>query len=201
MFAVRSIRAVPLAAAASVYAGYNLTRCTDAGSVDFAAVKEDIRGLIETDEAKRGDGTSLAGTFLRLAWHCSGTYSAKDGTGGSNGATMRFEPESAWGANAGLHIARYPRSPPPSQATEMKHRSKKGAVLWARELSQCFCTKEGAVQTLSQKEVFCKAVANPPLRVCRVRLAAGRKEKGAAQRRMLLGSAENGTSVLDLRSD
>lgn len=27
-------------------------------------------------------------------------------TGGSNGATMRFNPESNWGANAGLTIAR-----------------------------------------------------------------------------------------------
>lgn len=36
----------------------------------------------------------------------SGTYSAKDNTGGSNGATMRFAPESSWGANAGLKGAR-----------------------------------------------------------------------------------------------
>lgn len=35
----------------------------------------------------------LAPTLLRLAWHASGTYSAKDGMGGSNGATMRFQAE------------------------------------------------------------------------------------------------------------
>ena len=28
------------------------------------------------------------------------------GTGGSNGATMRYSPEANWGANAGLAIAR-----------------------------------------------------------------------------------------------
>jgi catalase (peroxidase I) len=43
---------------------------------------------------------------IRLAWHASGTFTASTGTGGSNGATMRFEPESADGANAGLNIER-----------------------------------------------------------------------------------------------
>jgi hypothetical protein len=51
-------------------------------------------------------GTSMAPTLVRLAWHASGTYSAADNTGGSNGATMRFPQESDWGANAGLKIAR-----------------------------------------------------------------------------------------------
>jgi cytochrome c peroxidase len=45
-------------------------------------------------------------TFVRLAWHSSGTYSAHDKTGGSNGSTMRLKPESSWGANAGLQGAR-----------------------------------------------------------------------------------------------
>ena len=45
-------------------------------------------------------------TTVRLAWHASGTYSIKDGTGGSNGSTMRFASEAGWGANAGLKIAR-----------------------------------------------------------------------------------------------
>ncbi|KAG1806117.1 cytochrome C peroxidase [Suillus subaureus] len=43
---------------------------------------------------------------LRLAWHASGTYDKATGTGGSNYATMRFQPESLHGANAGLHVAR-----------------------------------------------------------------------------------------------
>jgi catalase (peroxidase I) len=43
---------------------------------------------------------------LRIAWHASGTFDKADGSGGSNGATMRFEPESADDANAGLSIIR-----------------------------------------------------------------------------------------------
>jgi cytochrome c peroxidase len=43
---------------------------------------------------------------VRLAWHSAGTYNKADGTGGSNGATMRFTPESEHGANAGLAVAR-----------------------------------------------------------------------------------------------
>eukprot|EP00937_MAST-01D_sp_MAST-1D-sp2_P007487 g7487.t1 len=43
---------------------------------------------------------------IRLAWHASGTFDKADGSGGSDGATMRFEPESTDGANAGLGIMR-----------------------------------------------------------------------------------------------
>ena len=43
---------------------------------------------------------------VRLAWHSSGTFEKEGMTGGSNGAGMRFEPESTDGANAGLGIIR-----------------------------------------------------------------------------------------------
>lgn len=67
---------------------------------------QQIAAAIEAEDERRGDGTSIAPTLVRLAWHASGTYSKHDRTGGSNGATMRYKPESAWGANAGLDIAR-----------------------------------------------------------------------------------------------
>ncbi|KAL7493379.1 hypothetical protein ACHAWT_002529 [Skeletonema menzelii] len=73
---------------------------------DVQAVKKSIAALIEDDMERRGDGTSLTGTFVRLAWHCAGTYSKIDGSGGSNGARMRFSPEAGWGANAGLDLPR-----------------------------------------------------------------------------------------------
>jgi cytochrome c peroxidase len=52
------------------------------------------------------DDGSYGPVLVRLAWHASGTYNKADGTGGSNHATMRFDPEAAHGANAGLRTAR-----------------------------------------------------------------------------------------------
>jgi len=75
-------------------------------AAQIAATKTEIIAAIEKEDERRGDGTSLAPTLVRLAWHAAGTYSAKDKTGGSNGSTMRMEPESKWGANAGLAPAR-----------------------------------------------------------------------------------------------
>ena len=43
---------------------------------------------------------------MRVAWHSGGTYDRTDGSGGTNGATMEFEPEISDDANAGLHIVR-----------------------------------------------------------------------------------------------
>lgn len=45
------------------------------------------------------DDGSYGPTLVRLAWHCSGTYDKNTGTGGSNGATMRFAPESNHGVS------------------------------------------------------------------------------------------------------
>ena len=75
-------------------------------ALDLKKVKTDIAAAIDAEDAKRGDGTSIGPTLVRLAWHASGTYSIFDKTGGSNGATMRFKPECEWGANAGLKGAR-----------------------------------------------------------------------------------------------
>lgn len=59
--------------------------------------------LVEHDDYDDG---SYGPVLVRLAWHASGTFDAMTGTGGSNGATMRFPPEGDHGANAGLHAAR-----------------------------------------------------------------------------------------------
>jgi len=71
--------------------------------VDYKAVRKDIEALL--DSSGYDDG-SYGPVFIRLAWHASGTFDKKDGSGGSNGATMRYAQESGHGANAGLALAR-----------------------------------------------------------------------------------------------
>ena len=64
------------------------------------------KAIEDTLDDEDYDDGSYGPVFVRLAWHSSGTYDNADGTGGSNGATMRFSPEAGWGANAGLLAAR-----------------------------------------------------------------------------------------------
>lgn len=66
-----------------------------------------VRAKIASILARPGwDFGSIAPILLRLGWHSSGTYNKTDRTGGSNGATMRFEPEASDPANSGLENAR-----------------------------------------------------------------------------------------------
>ena len=69
---------------------------------DEKSARGALADLIDKSEARRGDGTSLGPTMVRLAWHSAGTFCAKTQTGGSDGGRMKHCPESAWGANAGL---------------------------------------------------------------------------------------------------
>ncbi|KIJ95716.1 class II peroxidase, partial [Laccaria amethystina LaAM-08-1] len=71
---------------------------------DYQKVYNRVAELL--DEAGEYDDGSYGPVILRLAWHASGTYDKDSNTGGSNYATMRFEPESLHNANAGLNIAR-----------------------------------------------------------------------------------------------
>jgi len=43
-------------------------------NTDLKKVREAIVSAIESDAEARGDGTSLYGTMIRLAWHCVSYY-------------------------------------------------------------------------------------------------------------------------------
>ncbi|KAJ3196604.1 heme peroxidase [Irineochytrium annulatum] len=72
------------------------------------------------------DDGSYGPVLVRLAWHAAGTYDKVSGTGGSNGSTMRYEPESAHAANAGLKAARDFLEPIKKQFPEISY-----ADLWS----------------------------------------------------------------------
>ncbi|CAG8707061.1 3152_t:CDS:2, partial [Acaulospora colombiana] len=71
--------------------------------VDYQSVYNQIADILEDNDYDDG---SYGPVFIRLAWHASGTYDKNTNTGGSDGSTMRFSPESDHAANAGLKVAR-----------------------------------------------------------------------------------------------
>ncbi|BFZ62790.1 heme peroxidase [Saitoella coloradoensis] len=82
------------------------TRAVKEHKVDYQKVYKEIAELLASEESEAYEDGSYGPVIVRLAWHASGTYDKETGTGGSNGATMRFAPESDHGANAGLKVAR-----------------------------------------------------------------------------------------------
>ncbi|POG68728.1 heme peroxidase [Rhizophagus irregularis DAOM 181602=DAOM 197198] len=72
-------------------------------TIDYQKIYNQIADILEDND---WDDGSNGPVFVRLAWHAAGTYDKVSKTGGSNGATMRFSPESDHGANAGLKFAR-----------------------------------------------------------------------------------------------
>jgi len=69
--------------------------------INMESIKSEIRSALINTKA------FACPIAMRVAWHQSGTYDKNNKTGGSNGATMRFEPEASDPANAGLHIVRH----------------------------------------------------------------------------------------------
>jgi cytochrome c peroxidase len=100
-----------LAVAGGAGAWYFLQNSSPAAAKEFKPTFSDYQAVYNAiasrlEENDEYDDGSYGPVLLRLAWHASGTYDKATGTGGSNGATMRFSPESDHGANAGLKVAR-----------------------------------------------------------------------------------------------
>ena len=79
------------------HASAALSRRHSSTAFDLPAIKSDL-ALLMASPAAGADG-SLAPFFVMLAWHSAASYSALTQQGGTDGANIRFPPESLWPQN------------------------------------------------------------------------------------------------------